>query len=100
MKLWQFLRWYPWRSRDEWIRYREGDWWPWSAVDWRKNWLGQWVLIDRADKPATTEGDIIALVRAFRRAVESTPVGDPLDTAEWRALCAAMNEIDRKETPP
>lgn len=48
-----------------------------------------------ADKPATP--DIISLVRALRRAVESTSVGDPLKIPEWRALCAAMNEIDKQK---
>lgn len=48
-----------------------------------------------ADKPAPP--DIISLIRALRRAVESTSVGDPLKMPEWRALCAAMNEIDEAE---
>jgi hypothetical protein len=28
-RLWQRIRWYPWRSRDEWIHSQEGAWWPW-----------------------------------------------------------------------
>lgn len=28
-RLWQRISWYPWRSRDEWIRSQEGSWWPW-----------------------------------------------------------------------
>jgi hypothetical protein len=28
-RLWRRIRWYPWRSRDEWIHSQEGKWWPW-----------------------------------------------------------------------
>lgn len=27
--LWRWLRWYPWRDQEDWIRSQEGAWWPW-----------------------------------------------------------------------
>ena len=47
MRLWNFIRWYPWRSEYELIRWRDRNWWPWSEADWSKNWLGQWVLKEK-----------------------------------------------------
>lgn len=42
-RLWQFIRWYPWRAEAELIRWRDRNWWPWSEADWTKDRWGRWI---------------------------------------------------------
>lgn len=42
-RIWQFIRWYPWRSEEELIRWRDRNWWPWSDMKWKRDRLGRLV---------------------------------------------------------